>query len=146
MSGKGRSREKGELLTVGGVGLEEGSKDEGLHSHQLDEDVQGWAGGVLQRVADSIADDCSLVRVRALASQGASVLCGLGLHPYCDETSSACWCKSRCRQTCRTGGCNGGGKRFINNTLQNQDAYCIVVPLLQRLLMTKTYQALCPIT
>ena len=61
------------------MGLEEGRKDQGLHSHELDEDVQGWAGGVLERVTNSVTDDSGLVRVGALASQGAGVLGGLSL-------------------------------------------------------------------
>ena len=67
-------------LTVRGVGLEEGCEHQGLHSHELDEDVQGRPGGVLERVSHSVTNDGGLVCVRALAAQGAGVLCGLSLH------------------------------------------------------------------
>ena len=61
------------------MGLEEGCKHQGLHSHELDEDVEGGAGGVLERVSHSVTDDGSLVGVGSLASQGARVLRGLSL-------------------------------------------------------------------
>ena len=64
---------------VGGVRLEEGRKHQGLHGHQLDEDVQGGAGGVLQRVAHGVAHDCSLVAVGALSAQRACSLGGSSL-------------------------------------------------------------------
>lgn len=61
------------------MGLEEGCEDQGLHGHQLDEDVQRWARSVLQRVTDGVTNDGRLVRVGALASQGARVLGSLSL-------------------------------------------------------------------
>jgi hypothetical protein len=49
-----------EQATVGG---KEGGEHERLHSHELDEDVEGWARGVLQGVTDGVADHSSLVAV-----------------------------------------------------------------------------------
>lgn len=74
-----RKVQQNRALTSGGVGLEERRKDQGLHGHELDENVEGWAGGVLQRVTNSVTNDSGLVRVGALASQGAGVLGGLSL-------------------------------------------------------------------
>lgn len=45
------------------VGSEEGGEHKGLHGHELDEDVEGWARGVLQGVTDGVADNGSLVAV-----------------------------------------------------------------------------------
>ena len=56
----------GEVLedeAVWGVSLEEGRKHQGLDSHQLDEDVERWAGGVLERVSHSVTNDGGLVAV-----------------------------------------------------------------------------------
>ena len=65
---------RGWARTVGSEGLEEGCEDQGLHSHELDEDVQRGAARVLERVADRVADHRRLVRVAALASQRPRVL------------------------------------------------------------------------
>ena len=46
--------------------------DDGHHAHQLDEDVQAWAGGVLERIADSVAGDGRFVGIRTLAAVGAA--------------------------------------------------------------------------
>ena len=62
------------------MGLEEGCEDQGLHSHELDEDVQGGAGCVLEGVSHGVTDHGGLVCVGALASQRAGVLGGLSLH------------------------------------------------------------------
>ena len=64
----------GRARTVGGERLEEGCKDQRLHSHELDEDVQRGTARVLERVADRVADHRRLVRVAALASQRPRVL------------------------------------------------------------------------
>ena len=53
---------------------EERRKHERLDGHKLDQDVVGRAGGVLQRVADGVADDGRPVALRALAAQRPSVL------------------------------------------------------------------------
>jgi hypothetical protein len=45
-----------------------------LNSHQFDQDVQRGAGGVFERVAHSVADHRRLVRLRALAADGARLL------------------------------------------------------------------------
>ena len=37
-------------------------------AHQLDEDVQSGAGGILERIANGIAGNSSLVSIRALAA------------------------------------------------------------------------------
>jgi hypothetical protein len=57
----------------------EGSKHEGLNGHELDEDVERGARGVLQRVTDGVANHSSLVAVRSLGPQGPSVLTGTSL-------------------------------------------------------------------
>lgn len=41
----------------------------GLDGHQLDQNVQGRAGGVLQGVADGVTNNGGLVAVAALAAQ-----------------------------------------------------------------------------
>lgn len=52
----------------------EGCKHQALHRHELHQDVQGGAGGVLEGIAHSVTDDCGLVAVGALAAQLAGVL------------------------------------------------------------------------
>ena len=53
-----------EEQAVLGVGQEEGGQHQGLHRHELDEDVEGGAGGVLERVAHGVADDGGLQQGR----------------------------------------------------------------------------------
>lgn len=45
------------------VGGEEGGEHEGLDRHELDEDVERGARGVLERVPNGVADHSSLVAV-----------------------------------------------------------------------------------
>ena len=51
------------------MGGEEWREHEGLDGHELDEDVEGRARGVLERVADGVADHGGLVSVRPLGTQ-----------------------------------------------------------------------------
>jgi hypothetical protein len=67
-----------EQATLGG---KEGGKHEGLHGHELDEDVKGRAGGVLQGVTDSVTDHSGLVAVRPLGAKGPRVLQMLQMLP-----------------------------------------------------------------
>jgi hypothetical protein len=53
---------------------EERRKHQGLHCHQLHQNVQGGAAGVLQGVTHGVTNDGSLVAVAALATKLASVL------------------------------------------------------------------------
>lgn len=62
------------------MGLEERSKYEGFHSHQLDEDVERWTRSVLQRVTNCIADHSSLMTVRTLSAELAGMRCVSSLH------------------------------------------------------------------
>src|SRR5207237_8823449 len=55
----------GPLLRVGEDGYD---GQEGDHVHDLDQRVEGRAGGILQGVADGVAGDGRLVRLRALAA------------------------------------------------------------------------------
>ena len=48
------------LVGAGGATGEEGREHEGLDRHQLDEDVEGRPGGVLERVPDRVAGDGGL--------------------------------------------------------------------------------------
>jgi hypothetical protein len=50
-----------------------------LDGHQLDQDVVGRSRCVLQRVTDCVADDGSMVALRALSAQRARVLTSTGL-------------------------------------------------------------------
>lgn len=43
------------------------AEDEGDDGHELHEDVEGGPGGVLQRVAHSVTNNCGLVRLRSLS-------------------------------------------------------------------------------
>ena len=52
---------------------EHGSEDDRHDGHKLDEDVDRGTGGVLERVADGIADDGGLMRVRAFAAVRAAL-------------------------------------------------------------------------
>lgn len=61
------------------VGGEEGGKHEGLDSHELDKDVEGRAGSVLQGVTNGVADHSSLVAVRSLGAQRPCVVTGTSL-------------------------------------------------------------------
>ena len=45
------------------VGSKEGGEHKRLHGHELDEDVEGWAGGVLQGVTDGVTNHSSLMAV-----------------------------------------------------------------------------------
>jgi hypothetical protein len=47
------------------MGGEEGGKDQGLDGHELDEDIQWGAWGVLEGITDGVTDDGSLVWVWA---------------------------------------------------------------------------------
>ena len=57
-----RRNDRGELDDHAG-------EDHADHRHQLDEDVQAGAGGVLERIADRVADDRGLVH-RVLGAVG----------------------------------------------------------------------------
>jgi len=61
------------------LGGEEGGKHEGLHGHELDEDVEGRARGVLQGVTNGVTDHSSLVAVRSLGAKGPCMLAGTSL-------------------------------------------------------------------
>ena len=52
----------------GPVAAEDRGHGQGEDGHQLDEDVQGRARGILERITDGVADDARLVRVRLLAT------------------------------------------------------------------------------
>mmetsp|Transcript_88980 Transcript_88980/g.154311 ORF Transcript_88980/g.154311 Transcript_88980/m.154311 type:complete len:488 (+) Transcript_88980:469-1932(+) len=54
---------------VPGLGTEDGRNREGDDGHQLDQDVERRAGGVLEGVADGVARDGRLVHVRALPAE-----------------------------------------------------------------------------
>ena len=45
----------------------EGTEDEGADGGELDEDVDGWAGGVLERIADGVTSDGSGVSLSSLS-------------------------------------------------------------------------------
>lgn len=62
-----------------GVCLEEGGEHEGLDGHELDENVEGGAGGILEGIAHGVSNDASLVALGTLGAQIASMLGGLGL-------------------------------------------------------------------
>src|SRR5690606_36745997 len=69
------------LLPVAVHPGEPGREDERHDAHQLDEDVHGRPGGVLERVADGVTDDGGLVRLGALAAVGAALDVLLGVVP-----------------------------------------------------------------
>ena len=58
---------------------EEGREHERLDGHELDQDVVGRPGRVLQRVADGVANDGRPVALGALAAKRAGVLARAGL-------------------------------------------------------------------
>ncbi|BAF16616.1 Os05g0157000 [Oryza sativa Japonica Group] len=58
---------------------EEGGEDERLDGHELDEDVERWPRGVLERVADGVPDHRRLVRLGALGPQRPRLLRRPGL-------------------------------------------------------------------
>ena len=58
----------------GSVGLEERCKNQRLNSHQLDEDVEGRSGGILEWVSNCVSNDSSHVRGRSLSAQRAGVV------------------------------------------------------------------------
>ena len=53
---------------------EEGGENEGLHSHELDEDVEGGARGVLEGISNGVTNDGRLVRFRAFRTKSSGVL------------------------------------------------------------------------
>lgn len=56
------------------MGGEKWREYEGLDGHELDQDVEGWTGRVLERIADGVADHGRLVGVRPLGTQGLGVI------------------------------------------------------------------------
>ena len=50
------------------IGAEDRGHGQGEDGHELDENVQGRARGVLERITDSVADDARFVRFRLLAT------------------------------------------------------------------------------
>ena len=53
---------------------EEGGENKGLHCHELDEDVEGGARGVLEGISNGVTNDGRLVRVRAFRTKSSGVL------------------------------------------------------------------------
>jgi hypothetical protein len=51
-----------------------GGKHKGLHRHELDQDVEGRARGVLQGVTNGVAYHSSLVAFRSLGAEGPGML------------------------------------------------------------------------
>ena len=66
----------------GGVGLEEGCKDQRFHSHEFDENIERGTRGILERVSDCISDDSRHVRGRPLSSQGAGMVRRTSLYKF----------------------------------------------------------------
>src|SRR5690554_5774999 len=60
---------------------EEWRKHQTQNGRQLDQDVQRWTGGVLERVAYCVTDDCSLVYLRPLAAKIARLDVFFGVIP-----------------------------------------------------------------
>ena len=56
------------------MGGEERSKHERLHGHELDENVEGRPGCVLQGVSDGVADHSSFVCIGTFRAKGSRVL------------------------------------------------------------------------
>lgn len=56
------------------MGGEKGGEDKGFNRHKLDEDVEGGARRILQRVSNGVTDNSSLVRVRTFRAKGPGVL------------------------------------------------------------------------
>ena len=50
------------------AGGEDGGKHQRYHGHQLDEDVDGGAGGILERIAHGVAHDSRAMCLAALAA------------------------------------------------------------------------------
>lgn len=75
------------IESLGRISLEEGPGDgeaghhDGHHRHQFDEDVEARAGGVLEGVANGVADHCGLVHFAALAAEVAFLNIFLGIVP-----------------------------------------------------------------
>lgn len=61
------------------VAGEERSEHEGLHSHQLDQNVERWSGCILERVSDGVPDNSCFVRIRSFRPEGSCMLRGTGL-------------------------------------------------------------------
>jgi len=61
------------------VGRKEGGKHQRLDGHKLDENVEGWARGVLEWVTHSVTNHSGLVRIRTLWTKLPCMLCGSGL-------------------------------------------------------------------
>jgi hypothetical protein len=51
-----------------------GGKHKGLHRHELDQDVEGRARGVLQGVTNGVTYHSSLVAFRSLGAEGPGML------------------------------------------------------------------------
>lgn len=63
-----------------GVCLEEWCKHKGLHSHKLDEDIEGRSRCVLQWISHCVSNDCCNMAGRPLASQRTGMLRCTSLH------------------------------------------------------------------
>lgn len=60
-----------ENATMGG---EEGGEDKGFNRHKLDENVEGGARRVLERISNGVTNDSRLVRVRTFWAKGPGML------------------------------------------------------------------------
>jgi hypothetical protein len=56
------------------MGGEEGGEDKGFNRHKLDEDVEGRARRVLERISNGVTNDSRLVRVRTFWAKGPGML------------------------------------------------------------------------
>jgi hypothetical protein len=56
------------------MGGEEGGEDKGFNRHKLDENVEGGARRVLERISNGVTNDSRLVRVRTFWAKGPGML------------------------------------------------------------------------
>jgi hypothetical protein len=66
--GRGAGDQRPPALRTCLVANEPGQEDQADHGHQLDQDVEGGAGGVLEGVTHGVADHSSFVSLAALAA------------------------------------------------------------------------------
>jgi hypothetical protein len=56
------------------MGGQEGGEDKGFDRHKLDENVEGGARRVLERISNGVTNDSRLVRVRTFWTKGPGML------------------------------------------------------------------------
>ena len=108
------------MLSEQTVCSEQSCENSGNNGHELDKDVDGRTGGILERIADGVADNGCLVGIGALAAVVAFLnvlLCVIPCaacvgHEHCHHNAGN---EGACEQTCKSGGAKDETDRQRSN-------------------------------